>query len=571
VGGDIVEYDLIISGGTVIDGTGAEGKRTDVAVSNGRIARIGDLSADSAARTIDASGKVVTPGFVDLHTHLDAQVGWDPLMSSSSYHGVTTAMIGNCGVTFAPCSPKNRRYLAELMESVEDIAADAIMDGLPWDWTTYGEYLDSVQALRPALNIVGLAGHSAIRYEAMGDRSMDEGVQASNKELDHIARMVKQSVEEGAVGFSTSRFLLHTVPDGRCTPGTWADLRETKAIQRAIVDGGGAGAMFQTVNDMQTRSENELQMMRDATELGCQVLFSGGTSPQGDGGVARWNDFFEEQNEGEKRLASLCHTRPSGAFFGLAQLSPFTKRSSAWKDLMALPTIADRVDAMRNEAMRATLIAEGIAAGDMQKLAHMLHPFGTDETPDLDFNRRASLQQLAEESGKDPVEIYVERLLASEGKEFFNYWMFGGHLENQWKYMQLPHVVPMLGDAGAHVGFFTDTDSPTVLLSELTREQGVYTLSEAIHRITGKSAEIIGLKERGELKEGWHADINIIDYENLSTCHPEYVNDFPHGGGRFIVKGKGYAATLVAGEVIIANGQHTGKRPGQVIREFVRG
>jgi len=566
-----VEYDLIISGGSVIDGTGAEGKRADIAVSNGRIARIGDLSGDSAAQRIDASGKVVTPGFVDLHTHLDAQVGWDPLMSSSSYHGVTTAMIGNCGVTFAPCSPKNRRYLAELMESVEDIAADAIMDGLPWDWTTYGEYLDSVQALRPALNVVGLAGHSAIRYEAMGDRSMDEGAQATDKELDHIAQMVKQSVEDGAVGFSTSRFLLHTVPDGRCTPGTWADLRETKAIQQAIVDGGGVGAMFQSANDMQTRYETELQMFRDATDIGCQVLFSGGTGPQGDGGVERWNQFFEEQNEGGKRLASLCHTRPSGAFFGLAQLSPFTKSSSAWKDLMALPTIADRVDAMRHEATRAKLITEGIAAGDMQKLAHMLHPFGTNETPDLDFNRRASLAQLAEESGKDPVEIYVDRLLASEGREFFNYWMFGGHLENQWKYMQLPHVVPMLGDAGAHVGFFTDTDSPTVLLSELTREQGVYTLPEAIHRITGKSAEIIGLKQRGELKEGWHADINVIDYANLSTCHPEYVNDFPHGGGRFIVKGKGYAATIVAGEVIIANGQHTGKRPGQVIREFIRG
>ncbi len=566
-----MEYDLIISGGTVIDGTGAEGKRADIAVSNGRIARIGDLSADSAAQTIDATNKVVTPGFVDLHTHLDAQVGWDPLMSSSSYHGVTTAMIGNCGVTFAPCSPKNRRYLAELMESVEDIAADAIMDGLPWDWTTYGEYLDSVQALRPALNVVGLAGHSAIRYEAMGDRSMDEGAQATDKELDHIAQMVKQSVEDGAVGFSTSRFLLHTVPDGRCTPGTWADLRETKAIQQAIVDGGGVGAMFQSANDMQTRYETELQMFRDATDVGCQVLFSGGTGPQGDGGVERWNQFFEEQNEGGKRLASLCHTRPSGAFFGLAQLSPFTKSSSAWKDLMALPTIADRVEAMRHEATRAKLIAEGIAAGDMQKLAHMLHPFGTNETPDLDFNRRASLAQLAEESGKDPVEIYVDRLLASEGREFFNYWMFGGHLENQWKYMQLPHVVPMLGDAGAHVGFFTDTDSPTVLLSELTREQGVYTLPEAIHRITGKSAEIIGLKQRGELKEGWHADINVIDYANLSTCHPEYVNDFPHGGGRFIVKGKGYAATIVAGEVIIANGQHTGNRPGQVIREFIRG
>lgn len=566
-----MEYDLIISGGTVIDGTGADAKRADVAVKNGRIARIGDLTADTAAQIIDAKGKVVTPGFVDLHTHLDAQVGWDPLMSSSSYHGVTTAMIGNCGVTFAPCSPNNRRYLAELMESVEDIAADAIMDGLPWDWTTYGEYLDSVQALRPALNVVGLAGHSAIRYEAMGDRSMDEGAQASDKELEHIAQMVKQSVEEGAVGFSTSRFLLHTVPDGRCTPGTWADLRETKAIQQAIVDGGGIGAMFQSANDMQTRYETELQMFRDATELGCQVLFSGGTGPQGDGGVSRWNEFFEEQNQGGKRLASLCHTRPSGAFFGLAQLSPFTKKSSAWKELMALPTIADRVQAMRQEATRAKLISEGIASGDMQNLAHMLHPFGTDETPNLDFNRRASLQQLADESGKDPVEVYVDRLVASEGKEFFNYWMFGGHLENQWKYMQLPHVVPMLGDAGAHVGFFTDTDSPTVLLSELTREQGVYTLPEAIHRITGKSAEIIGLKERGELREGWHADINVIDYANLSTCHPEYVNDFPHGGGRFVVKGKGYAATIVGGEVIIANGQHTGKRPGQVIREFIRG
>jgi N-acyl-D-aspartate/D-glutamate deacylase len=326
-----VEYDLIISGGTVIDGTGADAKRADIAVNNGRIARIGDLTADTAAQIIDAKGKVVTPGFVDLHTHLDAQVGWDPLMSSSSYHGVTTAMIGNCGVTFAPCSPNNRRYLAELMESVEDIAADAIMDGLPWDWTTYGEYLDSVQALRPALNVVGLAGHSAIRYEAMGDRSMDEGAQASDKELEHIAQMVRQSVEEGAVGFSTSRFLLHTVPDGRCTPGTWADLRETKAIQQAIVDGGGIGAMFQSANDMQTRYETELQMFRDATELGCQVLFSGGTGPQGDGGVSRWNEFFEEQNQGGKRLASLCHTRPSGAFFGLAQLSPFTKKSSAWK------------------------------------------------------------------------------------------------------------------------------------------------------------------------------------------------------------------------------------------------
>ncbi|NJN51096.1 MAG: amidohydrolase family protein [Gammaproteobacteria bacterium] len=398
-----MEYDLIIAGGTVIDGTGAAGVRADVAVTGGRITRIGNLEGATAARTIDATGKVVTPGFVDLHTHLDAQIGWDPLMSSSSYHGVTTAMIGNCGVTFAPCSTNNRRYLAELMESVEDIAADAIMDGLPWNWTTYGEYLDSVQGLRPALNVVGLAGHSAIRYEAMGDRSMDEGVQASDKELEHIAAMVKQSVAEGAVGFSTSRFLLHTVPDGRCTPGTWADLRETKAIQEAVVAGGGVGAIFQSANDMQTRYETELQMFRDATDIGCQVLFSGGTGAQGDGGVGRWRDFLEQQNQGGKRIASICHTRPSGAFFGLAQLSPFTKKSAAWQELMALPTIADRVAALRNSATRARLIAEGIEAGDMQRLAPMLHPFGTSETPDLDLRASRACSSWPRQLARTPL------------------------------------------------------------------------------------------------------------------------------------------------------------------------
>ncbi len=566
-----MEHDLIISGGTVVDGSGAPGIRADVGVKDGRISRIGDLSNDTAAENIDATDRIVSPGFVDLHTHLDAQIGWDPHMTSTSFHGVTTALIGNCGVSFAPCGPKNHRYLAELMESVEDIAADAIMDGLPWDWTTYGDYLDTVERLNPSLNVVGLVGHSSLRYEAMGDRSMDEGAQPDDRELKHITKMVKESMEGGAVGFSTSRFLQHKVPDGRCTPGTWADLRETKAIQEAVIEGGGVGSLFQSANDMATRYETELQMFRDGMDLGCQVLFSGGTGREGDGGVGRWREFLEAGNQDGKRITSICHTRPSGAFFGLAQLSPFTQKSRAWRKLMGLPTIGDRVAAMRDEQTRKTLIEEGIEAGDLKNLAGMLHPFGIGETPDLDFDQTASLRQLAEAEGKDPVEVYVDRLIASEGREFFNMWMFGGALENQWNYMRLPHVVPMLGDAGAHVGFFTDTDSPTVLLSELTRKQGVYSLEEAIHRISGKSAEVLGLKERGLLKEGWHADINVIDYENLSTHHAEYVNDFPHGGGRFIVKSTGYDATIVAGEVVVRNCVHTNSRPGEVIREFHRG
>ena len=217
------------------------------------------------------------------------------------------------------------------------------------------------------------------------------------------------------------------------------------------------------------------------------------------------------------------------------------------------------------------MIAEAKEAGGFGRVAGILHPLGLDEYPDFDLDRKRSLQQMADQSGKDPVDIYVERLVESEGRELWNLWAFGGALENQWNYMRLPYVVPMLGDAGAHVGQFTDADSPTFLLSELTRRRGVYSLPQAVHRITEQSAEVLGLKQRGVVREGWHADLNVIDYDNLCSCHPEYVNDFPHNGGRLVVKSRGYDATLVDGQVVIENGEYTGSRPGQVIREFQRG
>ena len=561
-------HDLIISGGSIIDGTGAEPVKADIAVDGERISRIGDLSGAEAARTIDATDKIVTPGFVDLHTHLDAQVGWDPEMKSSSYHGVTTALIGNCGVTFAPVSQKNHRLLAELMEAVEDIAADAIMDGLPWNWTSFGQYLDAVQALKPALNVVGLAGHSAIRFEAMGDKSMDEGVQATDDELEHITRLVRESVEEGAVGFSTSRFLGHLVPDGRLTPGTWADLRETQAIQRAVIEGGGRGGLFQVAPDMQSRREIEYEMFAQGAELGCHVMYSGGAGNSPDGGVARTREFLEMNNAEGRKITTICHTRPSGAMFGLAQATPF--RNTPWKELMSLPSIEDRVAALRDPATRERLVTRSKESGFTANPA-LLHPMGVGDRPDYDMARENSLAQIAEREGRDPIDVYIDRLIASEGKELWNFWAFGGSLENQWAYMNMEHCIPMLADSGAHVGVFTDTDSPTFLLSELTRRQGVYTLPEAVRRITQASADVLGLKERGSLKEGWYADLNVIDYENLETGYPYYVNDFPHNGGRYIVESQGYVATLVAGQPIVEHGAHTGQRPGTVIREFVRG
>ncbi|NKB99088.1 MAG: amidohydrolase family protein [Pseudomonadales bacterium] len=560
-------HDLIISGGSVIDGTGADPVRADVAIDGERITRVGDLSGAEAARTIDATGKMVTPGFVDLHTHLDAQVGWDPEMKSSSYHGVTTALIGNCGVTFAPVSEKNHRLLAELMEAVEDIEADAIMDGLPWNWTSYGQYLDAVQALKPAINVVGLAGHSAIRFEAMGDKSMDEGVQATDDELDHISRLVRESVEEGAVGFSTSRFLGHRVPDGRLTPGTWADSRETDAIQRAVVAGGGRGGLFQVAPDMQSRRAGEFEMFTQAAEHGCQVVYSGGTGASADGGVGRTSEFLNKSNEEGRKITSICHTRPSGAMFGLVQAIPF--RNTPWKELMALPTVDDRLAALRDPATKTRLIARSKETG-LTANPEQMHSMGVDARPDYDMAQQNSLAQIAEREGRDPIDVYVDRLIASEGRELWNYWAFGGRLENQWAYMNMDYCIPMLADSGAHVGVFTDTDSPTFLLSELVRRQGVYTLPEAVRRITQASAELLGLKERGTIREGWYADINVIDYENLETGYPYYVNDFPHNGGRYIVESEGYIATLVSGQIMVENGKHTGSRKGTVIRDFIR-
>jgi N-acyl-D-amino-acid deacylase len=557
-------HELIISGGTVIDGTGTQGKQADVAVDNGRITRVGNLAGETAGETIDAAGKLVTPGFVDLHTHLDAQIGWDPEMKPSSYHGVTTALIGNCGVTFAPVGEGKARYLAELMEAVEDIAADAIMDGLPWNWNSFGEYLDTVQSLDPTLNVVGLAGHSAIRFEAMGDKACDKDVQADDKELARIVELVKESVAEGAVGFSTSRFLGHKVPDGRLTPGTWADPRETTAIQQAVVDAGGRGGLFQVAPDMATRGKIEREMFERGAELGCQVLFSEEVGNQE--GLDSWTEYLQRNNEAGNCITSVCHTRPSGSFFGLAQQAYLA--TPAWREMMKLPTTADRVAALR--ADRNKLINEAKEAGGFGQVARILHPLGTDAHPDFDLDRKRSLQQLADDSGKDPVEVYVDRLLASEGLELWNLWTHGGNLEFQWQYMQLPNVIPMLGDAGAHVGLFTDADSPTFLLGKLTRDRGIHTLEEAIHKITQQSADVIGIKERGSVKEGWHADLNVIDYAELDSCHPEYVRDFPHNGGRFVVKSKGYDATIVGGQIVIQNGIYTGNRPGQVIRDFIR-
>jgi N-acyl-D-aspartate/D-glutamate deacylase len=561
-----VAHDLIIRNGTVIDGTGTEGVRADVAVDGDRITAIGDLSGETARREIDAAGLLVTPGFIDLHTHLDAQVAWDPLMTSSSWHGVTTVLMGNCGVTFAPVRPDDRVFLAEMMESVEDVPRDAILDGLPWDWETYPQYLDSVQRMQPSLNIVGMVGHCAVRYHVMGERSLSDEP-PTPKEMDQMRAIAEESVAGGAVGFSTSRILLHVVPDGRYVPGTLAPIDEYLAIADGMNAAGGG--LFQAVNDFATKSGHEIALLREMAGACGDVLFSGGVgnNPGAGSGVEMWSQFLAATNSDVGRITLASASRPSGSLCGLAQVSPV--KGKRWKALLALPTLADRVAALKDPATRALLEAEGKEKGMWYDPEH-IYPLGTGPSPDYAESGGVSIAQLAAQAGVHPVEFVIDRLIASDGHELFNTWFFNRNVDALQQLLAMDHVYPGLADTGAHAGQICDADMSTHFLSYWQRDRNLVSLPNAVHKLTGLAAGVLGLVDRGTLQVGNAADINVFDLDRLASDHPVYANDFPGGAGRLKIGGRGYAATIVNGEIVTEQGSNTGARPGKVLREFSR-
>lgn len=557
-------HDLIIRNGTVVDGTGAPGQRADVAIDGDRISAIGNLVGATATREIDATGLIVSPGFIDLHTHLDAQVGWDPLMTSSSWHGVTTVLIGNCGVTFAPVSPDNRVFLAEMMESVEDVPRDAILNGLDWSWSTYPEYLDAVQEMRPALNIVGMVGHCAMRYHVMGERSLSDEA-PTPAELNALREIAEESVAGGAVGFSTSRILLHVVPDGRYVPGTLAPLDEYMAIADGMNAAGGG--LFQSVNDFATKAAFEIELLREMARSCGDVLFSGGAGNSGNAGVEMFGKFLEDTNANVGRMTMASQTRPSGSLCGLAQISPV--KGQKWKAIMQLPTVADRVAALKDPVIRAGLVAEGKEKGMWYDPNH-IYPLGTGPSPDYSETNGRSIAVRADELGVHPVEFVIDRLIASDGHELFNTWFFNRNVDGLQQVLAMDHVYPGLADTGAHAGQICDADMSTHYLSYWQRDRQLATLPEAVRRLSSMPAGVLGLKERGTLQVGQFADINVFDIDTLASTHPTYVNDFPGGAGRLQIGAVGYAATIVNGAVVTEQGSNTGARPGRVIREFAR-
>ena len=548
-----MKHDIIIRGGEIVDGSGSEPCRGDVAIQGGKIAALGQIEG-SAQREIDARGCLVTPGFIDVHTHLDAQIGWDPMMTPISWHGVTTALMGNCGVTFAPCRPHDRETLAGMMETVEDIPKEAILRGLPWDWEDYGGYLDALERLNPAVNVAGLVGHSAVRYYVMGDRAVKG--QPTADEREQMASLVAQSMDGGAIGFSTNRFRPHKGPDGESIPGTFARTDELEAIGKVVSQRDG---LFQAVG----AGAGMLGKLSSAT--GARILFSsavlGPTSLAGN----FWNGVFNRANGGDRDLTMCTHVRPSGFVFGLQSNLP-PVRGESWARLKKM-NLEERKKAIHDGAFCTALTREARKNRLGALLVRRTFYMGDREQPEYTQPRGENLLAQARRAGEHWSETFLKLSRNTEGRALFTLRLFSANLPGLSKLIRNENVLPGLGDAGAHVSQIMDAGWPSFMLSHWVRQEAHFTMGEAIRRMTSASARVMGLNDRGLLASGMRADINVFDPAKVAEEQPQLVRDFPHDAPRFIQRSRGYKATLVNGEVSLIDGEHTGARAGMVLRQ----
>ncbi len=555
--------DIVIRNGTIVDGTGAPSRRGDIAVADGMITQVADTVDETGTREIDADGRIVTPGFVDIHTHLDAQIAWDPLQTSSCWHGITSAVLGNCGVTFAPVAPGGADFLAEMMESVEDIPRRAILEGMPWDWSTYGEYLAWIDRTDKGINVGGMVGHCAVRLAAMGDRGMDE-TPSSPEDIEAMVELVDEAIGAGALGFSTSRTLLHVVPDGRQVPGTFADDNELLAFGDVL--GRHGKGIFEAAARLGERDREE-HLPKTQAEIavlgeisrrsGRPVSFGLVSSDRRPELYQRVVDMAHEQNESGATIRPQTTCRGIGVIYNLLNRVPF--RNAAWKQVMSMAP-ADRLAALRDPSLRSQL-----AEADMRAPAESMWILPAGDAR-YDCREADNLAVLAAQSAKTPAEVFVERCLASDAQVNLNHPILNQSLDAVQAMLDDPMITLGLADAGAHVGQIMDSSQPTFYLTYWVRERERWTLEEAVRRLTSDTADLFGITGRGRIVEGNHADLNVIDFENLALPQPEYVFDFPNGAGRYIQGASGYDYTIVNGEVFMDHGEHTGTFAGRTLR-----
>lgn len=555
--------DIVIRNGQVVDGTGAPGRVADVAITDGMISEVGPSIAGSGRREIDADGRLVTPGFVDIHTHLDAQIAWDPLQTSSCWHGITSAVLGNCGVTFAPVAPGGADFLAEMMESVEDIPQRAILEGMPWDWSTYGEYLDWIDRSDKGINVGGMVGHCAVRLAAMGERGMDE-TPSSPEDIAAMAALVDEAMASGALGFSTSRTLLHVVPDGRQVPGTFADGAELLAFGEVL--GRHGKGIFEAAARLGERDREEglpktraeMAMLGEISRRnGRPVSFGLVSSLRRPELYSAVVEMAHEQNDAGAMIRPQTTCRGIGVIYHLLNRLPF--RNEAWRQVMGLPP-EQRLAAISDPTRRAEL-ADCELASPADRM--WILPDGDAR---YDCRDEDNLATIAARAGVTPAEAFIDRCIANDGHVNLNYPILNESFDAVQAMLDDPMITLGLADAGAHVGQIMDSSQPTFFLTYWVRERERWPLEEAIRRLTSDTADLFGITGRGRLAEGQHADVNVIDFDNLSLPQPEYVFDFPNGAGRYVQGASGYDYTIVNGEVFMENGEHTGLFAGTTLR-----
>ncbi|MCB0943251.1 MAG: amidohydrolase family protein [Mycobacterium sp.] len=565
-----MSYDLVIRNGTIVDGLGGEPYAGDVAISDGVIAALGTV--DGAGVTeIDATGLLVTPGFVDLHTHYDGQAIWSDRLSPSSSHGVTTALMGNCGVGFAPCRAEDHDVLVDVMAGVEDIPGVVMTDGLPWDWETFPEYLDALESRRRDIDVAAYLPHSPLRVYVMGRRGADREA-ATPEDLALMRKLAAEAIEVGALGVASSRFAFHKTGSGAPIPSYDAGYEEIAAIAAGVADAGGG--LMQFIPDIPAGGyENVLQKVFEAaTDAGLPVTFS--LTP-GNGGDAVWTsaiNLIEKFNSAGGDITAQVYPRPIGLVIGLElTANPFVLYPS-YQEIADLP-LAQRVAEMRKPEVRARILAD--TPGEGHPFMYLAQAwqwiFPLNDPPNYEPAASDSLLARAQARGVSPAEEAYDRLLDDDGHAmmFVALSNFANNsLDTIGELIRRDDVVLGLGDGGAHYGMICDASYPTFMLAHWARDRAGarLTVTETIRMLTSVPARVAGLSDRGRIALGYKADLNVIDHAGLTLHKPVIVHDLPGGGRRLDQTADGYVATIVSGEVIAENGVPTAARPGRLIR-----
>jgi N-acyl-D-amino-acid deacylase len=564
-------YDLIIRNGTIVDGLGGEPYVGDIAVRDGVIAAVGSINGDTAEREIDATGLLVTPGFVDLHTHYDGQAIWSERMTPSSAHGVTTVVMGNCGVGFAPCRQEDHDVLVDVMAGVEDIPGVVMTDGLPWNWETFPEYLDALEAGRRDIDVAAYLPHSPLRVYVMGQRGADREP-ATADDLAKMRELAKEAIEIGALGFASSRLTIHKTESGSPIPSYDAAREEIEEIARGVVDGGGG--LLQFVPDIPAGGyQHVLQTVFDVAEdVNLPVTFTMVVANSGD---PTWPDainMIEKANAAGGDVTAQLLPRPIGLIIGLQlTANPFVLYPS-YQEIAHLP-LAERVAEMRKPEVRARILADKPGHGHpILYVAQMWDwIFPLDDNPNYEPNPADSIGARARARGVNPMEEAYDRLLDDDGRAMLL--VATSNLEHNslntvGELLHREDVMLGLGDGGAHYGMICDASYSTFFLAHWARDRksGRFTVAEAVRELTSVPARVAGLGDRGRIAVGYKADFNVIDHGALRLHKPVISHDLPAGGRRLDQTAEGYVATVVSGQVIAENGVPTAARPGKLVR-----